>query len=431
MSAPDPILERLTRLHPKAIDLSLDRIRRLMADLGDPQDRLPPVVHVTGTNGKGSTVAYVRAIAEAAGYRVHAYTSPHLVRFNERIRLAGELIPDSTLAAILEEVERINAGQPITFFEVTTAAAFLAFAETPADLVVLEVGLGGRLDATNLVKKPVVSAITPISLDHMQYLGDTITRIAAEKAGIIKPEVPAVIGPQPDEALAVLRDAGRAAGAPLHIFGEDWHVELDADGFHYRGDETLRLPRPALPGRHQVGNAGIAVAVAERLRAAGFTLSDAHIRAGIAGAVWPARLQRLTRGPLVAMLRPGMELYLDGGHNEGGGKVLADWAAEQRDGKPLDIVCGMLSTKKPDRFLAQLAPHVRRFRAITVPGEELMLPAETVAVAARAVGIADVATAADFHAAVADLAAASEGPSRILICGSLAALCGAVLRENG
>jgi dihydrofolate synthase / folylpolyglutamate synthase len=402
-----------------------------MAELGDPQDRLPPVVHVAGTNGKGSTVAYVRAIAEAAACRVHVYTSPHLVRFNERIRVAGRLIDDAALVPILEEVEDVNAGRPITFFEVTTAAAFLAFARVPADLVVLEVGLGGRLDATNLVKHPAVSAITSISYDHMQYLGDTLTQIAREKAGIVKPGVPVVVGPQPAEVAAVIRELANAAGAKLFEHGSAWRIAPGESGLRYEGKAARALPLPVLPGRHQVENAGIAIAVAEHLAGRNFRIDDAAIGRGLTSVEWPARLQRLTRGPLLGLLRPDAELFLDGGHNEAGGAVLADWAATRRDGKPLDVVCGMLSTKQPERFLAHLAPHVRRFRAITVEGAELMLPAEAIADAARAAGMRDVKAAGDYKTAVADLAAQAEGPHRILICGSLALLCGAVLAEHG
>ncbi len=402
-----------------------------MTDLGDPQDRFAPVVHVAGTNGKGSTVATVRAIAEAAGLRVHVYTSPHLVRFNERIRVAGKLIDDAALVPILEEVEAVNAGRPITFFEVTTAAAFLAFARNPADLVVLEVGLGGRLDATNLVKRPAVCAITPISFDHMQYLGDTLAQIAREKAGIMKRDVPVVVAPQPDEVRAVLRHHAETAGALFFEAGRDWRVVPRADGFRYEGKATIDLPRPALPGLHQVDNAGVAIAVTEHLRPVGITLPDVALARGVASVEWPARLQRLTRGPLLALLRPDAELYLDGGHNEGGAAVLADWAAAQTDGKPLDVVCGMLSTKQPDRFFARLAPHVRRFRAITVPGAELMLPAEAIAASARAAGMKDVGAAPDYKSAVTDLAQQADGPHRVLICGSLAMLCGAVLAEHG
>jgi dihydrofolate synthase/folylpolyglutamate synthase len=388
------------------------------------------VVHVAGTNGKGSTVATVRAIAEAAGLRVHAYTSPHLVRFNERIRVAGALISDEALVPILEEVETVNAGAPITFFEVTTAAAFLAFARVPADLVVLEVGLGGRLDATNLVKRPVVSCITPISFDHMQYLGDTLAKIAGEKAGIMKRGVPVVIGPQPAAVLDVLHAHVQSSGAVPFEIDRNWRVTPTKDGFRYEGKAVLDLPPPRLPGRHQIDNAGMAIAAAEHLRAVGLKLPDQALKHGVANIEWPARLQRLTKGPLQALLRPGSELYLDGGHNEGGAAVLAEWAQAQTDGKPFDVVCGMLSTKSPDAFLARLAPHVRRFCAITVPGAELMLPAEAIAEAARKNGLRDVTVAADYKEGVAALARRAETPHRLLICGSLAMLCGAVLAEN-
>jgi dihydrofolate synthase/folylpolyglutamate synthase len=387
-------------------------------------------VHVAGTNGKGSTVAAVRAIAEAAGLRVHVYTSPHLVRFNERIRVAGKLIEDAALVPILEEVERVNGNAPITFFEVTTAAAFLAFARNPADLVVLEVGLGGRLDATNLVKRPAVSCITPISFDHMQYLGDTLAKIASEKAGIMKPGVPVVIGPQLGEVLDVLHARAKSVGAPIFEVGQDWRVTPTARGFRYDGMAGIDLPPPRLPGRHQIDNAGAAIAIAEHLRDAGFKLPDEALRRGVANIEWPARLQRLTKGPLLKLLRPDSELYLDGGHNEGGAAVLAEWAQAQTDGKPLDVVCGMLSTKSPDAFMARLAPHVRRFCAITVPGAELMLPATAIADAARRAGIRDVTVAKDYKEGAAALARRAAEPHRLLICGSLAMLCGAVLSEN-
>ncbi|MBL8839358.1 MAG: bifunctional folylpolyglutamate synthase/dihydrofolate synthase, partial [Alphaproteobacteria bacterium] len=267
----DAILTRLTTLYPMAIDLSLDRMRRLMDDLGRPQDRLAPVVHVAGTNGKGSTIAYLRAMLEAAGRRVHVYTSPHLVRFHERIRIAGTLIEEDALVAILEEVERINAGRPVTFFEVTTAAAFLAFARAPADAVLLEVGMGGTLDATNLVERPAAVALTPISFDHMQHLGNTLALIAGEKAGIIKPGVPAAVAPQPAEAAAVFDARAAALAAPLFRAGREWRVEETASGFRYRGRATIDLPRPVLAGRHQIDNAGLAVAVSELVPGFGLT----------------------------------------------------------------------------------------------------------------------------------------------------------------
>jgi dihydrofolate synthase/folylpolyglutamate synthase len=387
-------------------------------------------VHVAGTNGKGSTVAMVRAIAEAAGLRVHVYTSPHLVRFNERIRVGGKLIADEALVPILEEVETVNAGAPITFFEVTTAAAFLAFARNPADLVVLEVGLGGRLDATNLVKRPAVSCITPISFDHMQYLGDTLAKIAGEKAGIMKRGVPVVIGPQSVEVADVLHTHVKSSGAVPFEIGRDWRVIARSDGFRYEGKSAVDLPLPRLPGRHQIDNAGMAVAAAEHLREAGIAIPDRALADGVTRVDWPARLQRLTRGPLLKLMRPDSELYLDGGHNEGGAAILADWANAQTDGKPLDVVCGMPSTKQPEPFLARLAPHVRRFCAITVPGGEIIWSAEAIAEAARKVGLRDVTVAKDYNAGVAALAQRADGPHRLLICGSLALLCGAVLSEN-
>lgn len=423
----EPILSRLTALYPVAIDLSLDRMRRLLDDLGRPQDTLAPVIHVAGTNGKGSTVAFLRAFFEAAGYRAHVYTSPHLVRFNERIRVAGRLIADEPLTAILEEVERVNAGRPITFFEVTTAAAFLAFARNPADVVLLEVGMGGRTDATNVVDRPAACALTPISFDHMSYLGTTLARIAGEKAEIIKPGVKVAIGPQPQEAAAVFAARASERNAPTYSHGRDWTATLEDGRFRYRGHAAHDLPLPSLPGRHQIDNAGLAIAVTELLN--GYTITPAHLAAGLRAVEWPARLQRLASGRLADLLPPGWELFLDGGHNEGAGVVLADWAARQTDGKPLDVIWGMLNTKDPAKVLALLKPHLRRLRAIAVPGDRLSLFAHDIAAAARGVGIADVQPMPDVAAAVSDLARGA-GPARILIAGSLH-LAGAVLRENG
>ena len=420
MSA-DPILERLKTLHPKAIDMSLDRLVRLMAALGNPQDRLAPVVHVAGTNGKGSTLAYLRAMLEAAGKTVHVYTSPHLVRFNERIRVAGTLIDDAALAALLEEIEATNAGAPITFFEVTTAAAFLAFARTPADYVLLETGMGGRLDATNLVEKPVAVGLTPISFDHMQYLGNTLASIAGEKAGIIKPGVPIYVGVQPPEAVGVFDAKALALGAPLFRRGRDWHFTPTADGFVWRRDgRHYDLPLPALPGRHQIDNAALAVAIAD-----GLGLPEGAIARGIASAQWPARLQRLTQGPLPDLLGPEIPLYLDGGHNEAAGEVLAAWAK----GRKIDLVFGMLATKEPADFLRHVAPFVRRLRAIAIEDEPLSRPASDIVDAARTVGIADAAEAISPQAAIADLAAEANAQTPVLICGSLY-LCGRILGDN-
>ena len=318
----DAILDRLMRLHPKLIDLELGRIERLLADVGSPHLKLPPVVHVAGTNGKGSLVAYLRAMAEAAGYRVHVYTSPHLVRFNERIRVAGELISDDMLEDVLTEAEQANREQPITFFEITTVSAFLAFARVPADLAVIEVGMGGRMDTTNVVN-PALSAITPIGYDHTSFLGDTLEKIAAEKAGILKRAVPAVIGRQREASAAVIAARAGELAVPLFRMGREWQVKPTAAGFRYDSDLFgLDLPAPALVGAHQIDNAATAVACIERLRAAQFRIDDAAVRKGLASVDWPARLQKLTRGPLVDALPPAGELWLDGGHNEDCGIVL-------------------------------------------------------------------------------------------------------------
>jgi len=339
------VLARLTQLHPKKIDLSLARIERLLAALGDPQDQLPPAVHVAGTNGKGSTVATMRACLEAAGYRAHVFTSPHLVRFNERIRVAGKLIQDDALVALLDECERANAGQPITFFEVATCAAFLAFSRTPADIALLEVGLGGRLDTTNIVRRPAVTAITPVSLDHQAFLGPTVAAIAGEKAGILKPGVPAVIGPQTEEAETVIETRAAALGAPLCRWDREWHCARSSGEMRYEGPRwRLDLPLPSLPGAHQIANTGTAIACLEQL--SGVVLAAEAIAKGLRQIDWPARLQRLQRGPLLEILPAGWELWLDGGHNPSAGRAIAEMAAGWQD-RPLDLVVGMLNTKDP------------------------------------------------------------------------------------
>ncbi|MGF6229237.1 dihydrofolate synthase/folylpolyglutamate synthase [Inquilinus ginsengisoli] len=428
-AAVEAALDRLTHLHPKRIDLSLGRTERLLAALGGPQLRLPPVVHVGGTNGKGSTTAFLRAFLEQAGYRVHVYTSPHLVRFHERIRLAGSLIGSAALVDLLERVEAANAGQPVTFFEATTAAAFLAFAEAPADAVLLEVGLGGRYDSTNVVPRPAATAITRISMDHMQFLGDTIEAIAAEKAAIAKPGVPMVVAPQQSAAaVSVLTRDIESAGAALHLAGRDWSVAPAADGFVLRTARDERhYPRPALPGDHQFANAATAIRLRDLLT--GFDIPEDAVRRGLSSVEWPARLQRLTRGPLPALLPPGWELWLDGGHNDSAGEVLGQWLGGL-DPRPLHLVCGMLESKQPREFLRPLAPFVRSIRTVRIPGEEASLPAEAVAEHARAVGLTDVAAAEDVEAAVAAAARPGDPPGRVLICGSLY-LAGRVLAGNG
>jgi dihydrofolate synthase/folylpolyglutamate synthase len=425
-AASDRVLARLMQLHPKKIDLSLGRIERLLAALGNPHDKLPPVIHVAGTKGKGSTVAIMRACLEAAGYRVHAYTSPHLVRFHERIRLAGRLIDEDALVAVLDECEGANCGEQITFFEITNAAAFLAFARVPADIVLLEVGVGGRLDSTNVVQHPAVTAITPVSLDHQAFLGDTVAAIAGEKAGILKPGVIGVIAPQPEDAATVIENRAAAIGSPLYRCGRGWRCAAAARGMRYEGERwRLDLPVPSLLGAHQILNAGTAIACLERL--AGFALSAAAIADGLRHIDWPARLQRLQRGPLIEMLPRGWELWLDGGHNPAAGEVLGAVAAGWQD-RPLDLVVGMLNTKDAAGFLAPFAPHVRSFRGITIPGEENPLPAEAIVAAAASVGIS-AEPAGSIAAALRDIVG-GPGPGRALICGSLH-LAGVVLAENG
>ncbi len=423
-------LDRMRQLHPVVIDLSLGRIERLLAKLGHPERRLPPTVHVAGTNGKGSTVAFLRAFAEAAGYRVHVYTSPHLVRFNERIRLAGQLIGDDELADLLEEVEDANAGEPITFFEVTTAAAFLAFSRMPADLLLLEVGLGGRLDATNVIDRPAASLLTRISLDHTQFLGPTLAEIAGEKAGIIKQGCPVLAGPQPDPVVTqVFTDRAVSLSAPLSLYGRDWSSVPTAGGFRFKdATRDLDLPPPGLMGAHQIHNAGLAIAATAHLP---LTISADAIRAGLTRVEWPARLQRLTRGPLPALLPHGWELFLDGGHNDSAGEVLATqlarWAG---DGYDLDLVFGMLGSKRPLDFLSPLAPYIRRLRAVAIPDEINSVSAEDAAEVARQAGI-DATASPDVASAVGDLTTHADNgrPARLLICGSLY-LAGHVLTDN-
>jgi dihydrofolate synthase/folylpolyglutamate synthase len=417
------IIDRLHALHPRLIDLSLDRLQRCLNALGNPERRLPPVVHVAGTNGKGSTCAFLRAIAEQAGQRIHAYTSPHLVRFHERIRLAGRLVEEDALAAALEEVETRNAGLPITVFEVTTAAALLLFSRVPADMLILEVGLGGRFDATNVVARPAACAIASISMDHLEFLGDRLETIAAEKAGIIKPGVPVVTGAQEPSVLSVLAAEAEAQGALLAARGRYWDVAWEADGLLYRDPRgTLHLPRPALPGPHQADNAGIAIAA---LRAWGpHWLTEDAIGRGLAAATWPARLQRL-HGRLAATLPAGWELWLDGGHNAGAGMALGEHLRGWGD-RPTHLIVGMKKSKAVADFLAPILPHAASVWAVAEPGQHLaLLPQEIVAasggVARPGPRVAD---------ALAAIMAAGGLPGRVLICGSLY-LAGEVLKADG
>ena len=424
------LLARLQTLHPKLIDLDLGRVRRLLAQLGHPQRQLPPVVHVAGTNGKGSVVAMMDAALTAAGYNVARYTSPHLVRYNERICRAGEPISDPDLVMLLEEVEAANGDQPITFFEVTTCAAFLFFARSDADILLLETGLGGRLDATNVVESPRLTAITPISLDHQNFLGETLGSIAAEKAGIFKPNTTSVIASQHAAVAETLAMAAAEADTSLYRHGADWNVRLDRDGFIYRGKRwDLDLPLPALPGRHQIENAGQAVACLEQLRE--FDVPITALQDGLRSVRWPARLQQLGSGPALDRLPAQWQLWLDGGHNPAAGRALGRMAASwRRDGAPLHLVFGILAHKHAADFLAPLAPMVSAVRTVTIPNQAASLTAEEAAAAASKAGVTDAAPAATVEAAAADLAAMrSSGPARVLICGSLY-LAGDVLRDH-
>ncbi len=424
MPRSEAIIDRLHALHPKLIDLSLGRMRRCLDALGNPERRLPPVVHVAGTNGKGSTCAFLRAIAAAAGLRVHVYTSPHLVRFHERIRLAGQLVEEDALAAALEQVEHANGGAPITVFEITTAVAFQLFATVPADLLVLEVGLGGRLDATNVVDRPAATAITAIGMDHMDFLGDTPGKIAFEKAGIIKPGTPCATGAQGAEALAAIEAAATGAGAPLLARGRDWQVEpLRGGGLRYADAAgTLDLPPPGLAGPHQADNAGIALAA---LRAWNPSwLTPRAVAEGIARAEWPARLQRLS-GRLAALLPAGWELWLDGGHNPAAGEALAAHIAAAWTDRPLHLVIGMKQGKGAEGFLRPLLDHAASLHAVAEPGQHLAMPVE--AIIAASGGVARPGPAVG--AALAALGAAGGPPARVLVCGSLY-LAGEVLKAD-
>ena len=434
IDAVDTILARLPALHPKRIDLSLGRIERLLEDLGHPESHLPPVIHVAGTNGKGSTVAFMRAMLEAAGQRVHVYTSPHLVRFNERVRLGrgggGTLIDDEHFAELLDRCERINAGQSISLFEITTAAALLAFSEAPADVLLLEVGLGGRFDATNVIERPAVTVVTPVSMDHPEFLGDTVAKIAFEKAGILKRAVPAVFAAQDEAALTVLEREAARLRAPHLVGGQDFMTREERGRLIYEDERgLLDLPLPRLAGRHQQINAGTAIAA---LRLFDPKLPTAAFEAGLVGANWPARLQRMARGIVPDQAPHDAEVWLDGGHNAEGGRVLAEAMGEREDrqARPLVLICGMLTTKDTAAFLAPFRELTQELVAVPVNADHAGRSADEVAASARALGIpaaacASVADALDYLNARPWLV-----PPRILITGSLY-LAGDVLALNG
>ncbi len=428
-----PVVERLLALHPKRIDLSLHRIERLLAALDHPERRLPPVIHVAGTNGKGSTLAFARAILEAAGKQVHVYTSPNLVRLNERFRIGkpggGKFADDSELAEALAECEAKNAGAPITVFEVETAAAFVLFSRHPADVVLLEVGLGGRLDATNVIERPLASIITRVSLDHAEFLGDSIEQVAAEKAGILKTAVPAVISDQSRAAFDVIERRAARVRAPLLIAGEDWTVTEERGRLVYQDEDgLLDLPRPKLYGRHQFENAGAAITA---LRASGLKLPAAAFEQGMVRVDWPARMQRLSQGRLTALIAPDSELWLDGGHNADGGRAIAAALAdlEERVSRPLVLIVGMLSTKDCAGFLQNFSGLARRVIAVPIHHDKAV-PAVALAEIARNVAIPALSRD-DLESALMLVGKLDLEPApRILITGSLY-LAGEVLAANG
>jgi dihydrofolate synthase/folylpolyglutamate synthase len=431
MGGSDIVLERLLKLHPKKIDLVLDRVQRLLAALDHPEKRLPPVIHVAGTNGKGSTCAFCRAMLEAQGLKVHVYSSPHLVFFHERIRLAGDLITESELAALLEECERVNDGAPITFFEITTAAAILAFARHKADALVMEVGLGGKYDATNVIEHPRAAVITPIGLDHAEFLGTDINGIAAEKAGIIKRGSRVIVGAQEDGPRDVILSRADALGAPVTAFGQDFFAHQEHGRMVYQDmDGLLDLPLPRLVGRHQIENAATAIAA---LRVTDW-VKDAAIEKGLRTVEWPARMQRLTHGPLIDIAPRGAEVWLDGGHNPHGASAVARAMAdlEERAEKPLYLISGMLSNKDSVGFFSAFRGLARHVVTISIPGEENSLGAGALYDRVRQAGL-EASPAEDVEDAmlqVAAMARMDEDTPRILICGSLY-LAGTILAENG
>jgi dihydrofolate synthase/folylpolyglutamate synthase len=429
------LIARLSALHPKRVDLDLERMHRLLQRLGHPERKLPPVIHVAGTNGKGSTIAYLRAILEAAGLRVHAYTSPYLVRVNECFRIGqaggGVFVDDDELRAALEHCERVNAGAPITIFEIETAAAFSLFGQHPADVVLLEVGLGGRLDATNVIDAALASVIAPVSMDHSEFLGDTLTAIAGEKAGIIKRGVPVICAEQPPEAMAAIEAQARRLRAPLHSAGQEWHVNVERGRLVYQDDRGLMdLAAPKLFGRHQFDNAGLAIAT---LRAQNtFRIEPAAFEAGIVTAEWPARMQRLAAGRLAEQGPQGCEIWLDGGHNAEGGRVAAAALGdlEERVSRPLVVIVGMMASKDASSFLANFAGLTRHIIAVQIPDRDNAMPPDRLADAARVLGMR-VEISGSVETALHSLARlAYEVPPRILITGSLY-LAGHVLSANG
>lgn len=412
----DPVEAFLNQLHHPmlaAIDLSLDRMHRLLAMLGSPHKRLPPVIHVAGTNGKGSLLAYLQAILQRAGYKVHRYTSPHLVHFRERIVLDGKEIEDAHLVNIVKHVAAQLPSQPATFFEATTAVAFLAFAERKADVLLLETGLGGRLDATNVIEKPLLTAITPIAMDHMEYLGNTLLDIAAEKAGILKAGVPCVIGRQEEAVQTLLEQKAATLNTPLYCFGKDWQCKMQDTQGEYMSAIRKLIYTPSLPGAFQYDNAATAIACLDKLPQ--FKVGDKHIQDGIASAVWPARIQKIEEGRYAALMA-SHRLYLDGGHNPQGGQVLGNWLSKQRE--DVYLICGMMKGKDVKAYLASIVPHATAFYAVAIPNEADSHKPEHLQHIAQDIG-GEAHMVESIEKALQVVAARAKKPSLVCICGSL------------
>jgi dihydrofolate synthase/folylpolyglutamate synthase len=433
--AADREIESLMALHPKGFDLSLDRISRLLERLGNPQDQLPPVIHIAGTNGKGSCAAFSCALLEASGYRVHVHTSPHLVNWHERYRLAadggGRLVDDKVFADAIARVAKANEGQKITVFEILTAVAFLLFSEHPADAVVIEVGLGGRFDATNVVSEPAVSVIMPVSLDHEAYLGDRVELIAAEKAGIIKSGCPVVIGAQESEtALQVLIETAERLDCPAFVYGQDFLAYEENGRMVYQDEDGLMdLPPPRLPGRHQFANAAAAIAA---VKAAGFEISHRAAETAMARAAWPGRMQKLPQGVLTELAPKGADIWLDGGHNPGAGVVVAEAMAEQeeKNPRPLFLISGMINTKDQTGYFRAFKGLVRHVYTVPVSLSEAGVPNDELAIRAVEAGLSAEPVSSVANALMLLRDTWDGPPPRILIGGSLY-LAGAVLAENG
>ncbi|MDH4414509.1 MAG: bifunctional folylpolyglutamate synthase/dihydrofolate synthase [Rhizobium sp.] len=437
VSQADAEIEKLMGLHPKGYDLSLDRIRRLLEVLGNPHLKLPPVIHVAGTNGKGSATAFCRALLEAQGLSVHVHTSPHLVRWHERYRIGvkggrGQIVDDAMFADALRRVAEANGGKPITVFEILTAVTFILFSEQPADVVVLEVGLGGRFDATNVVEKPAVCIVQPISLDHQAYLGDRVELIAAEKAGIMKRGVPVVIGHQEfDGARDVLISTAERLGCPLAVFAQDFLAYEEFGRLVYQDEFGLMdLPLPRLPGRHQIGNAATAI---RAVKAAGYSVTEEIAEKAMLSVEWPGRLQRLTEGRLVERAPQGAEIWLDGGHNPGAGEVIAEAMAamEERQARPLHLVIGMINTKDPIGFFRAFVDIAHNVYTVPILGSDVGLDPVALAQSAAEAGLKALPMGS-LGQALDAIRERSEGgiPPRIMIGGSLY-LAGNVLAENG